>query len=250
MRNFSYTALTPLKVGGVVVKQGEQVVLEEATGAGLVDDGLLEQASDEAVEVQESAPSRVVSKPAAQAAGEKKAKERPMDVTPANLAGLPGAQGISQVASTEHDVALVDAALVDLTLRGEDRSEYPPADVAAADVALARVEAAIGDADATIEGYLRMRGYALPLDPVPPIVTTWARAITRYFLHKHLLSTEAKDPIVRDYQDALKFLKLVAAGQFSLGAGDVIAPTGTGSPQVCAPARVFTPDTLADFTGS
>ncbi|MFM2287130.1 MAG: hypothetical protein RL684_273, partial [Pseudomonadota bacterium] len=170
-------------------------------------------------------------------------------VTPASLAELPGAQEISQVASTEHDAALVDYALMELTLRNGDRSGYPAEAIAAADAALARVEAAIAEADATIEGYLRMRGYALPLSPVPPIVTTWARAITRYTLHRHLLATDATNPIVRDYQDAQKFLKLVAEGKFSLGAGDVVAPTGLGSPQVSAPARVFDADTLADYVG-
>lgn len=171
-----------------------------------------------------------------------------MYVTPASLAELPGALEISQVASTEHAAALVEPALMELTLRDGDRSAYSPEEVAAADAALARVNAAIADADAAIEGYLRMRSYVLPLDPVPPIVTTWARAITRYYLHKHLLSSEAKDPIVRDYQDALKFLGLVAAGKFSLGAGDVVAPVDGGSPQVCAPPRVFDANTLRDFT--
>jgi len=170
-----------------------------------------------------------------------------MYVTPASLAELPGALEISQVASTEHDADLVKPALMELTLRGEPRDAYSPDDMAAADAAMARVTAAIADADATIDGYLRMRSYRLPLDPVPPIVTTWARAIARYYLHKHLLSSEAKDPIVRDYQDALKFLGLVAAGKFSLGAGDVVAPTGAGMPQACAAPRVFDHHTLKDF---
>lgn len=170
-----------------------------------------------------------------------------MYVTPAHLAELPGAQEISQVASTEHDAALVDSALMDLTLRGGDRSAYAPDDLDAADAALARVQAAIADADATIDGHLRMRDYVLPLSPVPPIVITWARAITRYLLHKHLVSTEANDPIVRDYQDALKFLRLVAQGKFSLGVGDLVAPTGGGGPQFVAPARVFDADALADY---
>ncbi|MDF5922515.1 DUF1320 family protein [Pseudomonas aeruginosa] len=38
-----------------------------------------------------------------------------------------------------------------------------------------------------------------------------ARAITRYLLHKDRLGEGAeKDPIVRDYRDALKFLQLTA----------------------------------------
>lgn len=59
MKNYTYTALTTIKVGGKVIKEGESVILDEATGAGLVDEKLVEQESDEAVEV--AAP--VVTKP-------------------------------------------------------------------------------------------------------------------------------------------------------------------------------------------
>lgn len=172
-----------------------------------------------------------------------------MYITPANFAELPGAQEISQVATTAHAAALVDYELMDRTLRGQDRSDYDAAAIAAADEALSRVNAAIVDADATIDGFLRMRGYTLPLAPVPPIVTTWARAIARYFLHKHRLSVESNDPIVRDYGDALKLLRLVAEGRFSLGAGDPVAPIGTGTPQFDAPRRVFDSASLSDFVG-
>ena len=37
-------------------------------------------------------------------------------------------------------------------------------------------------------------------------------------------------------------------GKFSLGANDPVAPTGGGSPQHCAPPRVFDQRTLHDFT--
>lgn len=171
-----------------------------------------------------------------------------MYVTPAHLAELPGAQEISQVATAEHAAQLVDYELMDLTLRGGDRSAYPPDGIAAADAALARVNEAIKNASSTIDGFLRMRGYTLPLSPVPEIVSTWARAIARYMLHRHRLSVEQNDPIVRDYSDALKFLRLVADGKFSLGANDPVAPTGGGSPQHCAPPRVFDQQTLRDFT--
>ncbi len=170
-----------------------------------------------------------------------------MYVTPAALAELPGAQELSQVASTAHDAALVDYALMDATLRGGDRSAFAAPAVAAADMALQRIEAAIEEADGVIDGFLRMRRYALPLSPVPSIVVTWARAITRYLLHKDRLSADSTDPIVRDYNDAMKLLRLVADGKFSLGADDTTAPTSSGSPQFDAPPRVFDRNGLADY---
>jgi phage gp36-like protein len=172
-----------------------------------------------------------------------------MYVTPSQLADIPGALEISQVASTERNLgALVDAALMEATLRGEDRAAWSGEEIAAADEALARVLAAIDEADAVIDGYLRRRGgYTLPLDPAPPIVTRWARSIVRYLLHKSLQSNEFKDPIVRDYEDALKFLLLVAQGKFSLGAGDLVAPSGSGKPRFHAPERIFDDRALEDF---
>jgi phage gp36-like protein len=170
-----------------------------------------------------------------------------MYVTPASLAELPGARELSELASTEHDAQLVDPELFDLTLRGLDRSAYSVEDIAAADEALARVVAVVADADGLIDGFLRMRGYTLPLSPVPTIVANWSRSIARYMLHKSRNAMESTDPVVRDYNDAMKLLALVRDGKFSLGADDAIAPTGGGSPQFDAPERLFTRDTLADY---
>lgn len=57
--NYTYTALTTLKVGGNVVKTDEQVVLDEATGSALVEDGLVERASDTPVEVETTTVAKV-----------------------------------------------------------------------------------------------------------------------------------------------------------------------------------------------
>ena len=59
----------------------------------------------------------------------------------------------------------------------------------------------------------------------------WHRAITRYLLHRDRLGEGAeKDPIVRDYRDALKFLQLTAEGKFSLGQDDRWPTPPAGSP--------------------
>lgn len=173
-----------------------------------------------------------------------------MYCTALQLADARLARELAQIATPEREAIVADA-LMEATLRGEDRGAFDPAAIVVADAALAHIEAALVDADAVIDGYLRARRpdpYVVPLDPVPDIVTVWARWIARYLLHKDRVGTsEQQDPIVRDYREALKFLQLVADGKFSLGASDPLPPAGAGAPEVCAPERVFTHDALRDY---
>jgi len=148
-------------------------------------------------------------------------------VTLQQLSEMPGALELSQVASDKHG-ALVDAVLLELTLLGGDRSAYPADEIAGADRAKARIEQAIVEADALVDGYLGRR-YTLPLASAPGILATWARAIVRYKLHGDRISGESNDPIVRDYRDALKFLEQIAAGKFSLGIEDPQTQGSTAS---------------------
>ena len=149
-------------------------------------------------------------------------------ITSIDLAERPGARELAQVATPE-DKHIADTALMDATLRGGDRSAWSAADQADADAAMARIQDAVSEADSLIDGFLAKRGYALPLAPVPKLVTGWSRAVTRYLLHKSRISVDSNDPIVRDYRDALKLLQLTADGKFSLGADDVVATGGSGT---------------------
>ena len=151
-------------------------------------------------------------------------------ITTTELAERPGARELAQLASADAQ-PVSDFALMDATLRGQDRSAWTPAQTAAADLALARVQDAIAEAGALIDGYLAQRGYTLPLElPATStgksVLTAWARSITRYLLNKSRISDEGKDPVARDYRDALKMLGLLAQGKYSLGAGD---PEAAGS---------------------
>lgn len=168
-----------------------------------------------------------------------------MYVTLAQLAEIPGAKELSELASTAHE-ALVDYELMDLTLRGLDRSAYPADAVVAADEAAARITSAVDDAGAFIDGFLVVRGYTTPLTPVPGIVATWARAIARYYLAKDRITDPKSDPIARDYADAAKLLQLVANGQFSLGTGDPLAGEGLGTVEIDGDDRVFSRTNLKD----
>lgn len=174
-------------------------------------------------------------------------------VTFAELAERPGARELAQVAGAEH-LAVVDPALMDATLRGLDRSGWDAGALAGADAAAARITDAVAEADALIDGFLVQRGYVLPL--VLPSTSTgksvlgaWARAIARYLLHKGRISDESKDPIARDYRDAMKMLRLLAEGKYSLGAEDP-AQAGTGGAtdvRFAGAPNVFGRDQLRHF---
>ncbi len=93
-------------------------------------------------------------------------------ISTSELAERPGAREI--MLSASGDVAPVsDVGLMDATLRGGDRSAWTAEQRAAADAALRRVEDAVAEAGALIDGYLAQRGYPLPL-VLPP--TSTARA--------------------------------------------------------------------------
>ncbi len=173
-----------------------------------------------------------------------------MYCTPAQLADAKLTRELAQVATPDR-AAIISDELMEATLRGTDRSAFDVDQVALADEALTHIESELARADGLIDGYLRSRKpapYVVPLDPVPDIVSTWARQIARYFLHPDRVgTTDQVDPVVRDYRDALKFLQLVADNKFSLGTDDPLPPAGAGAPMVCAPERVFTQDTLRDY---
>lgn len=161
-----------------------------------------------------------------------------MYVTLLQLAESPGALELAQVASASHE-AVVDAELMDRTLRNGDRSTYTAAAIAAADEAKARINELIDEAGGVIDGYLARR-YTLPLPALPKILVTWARAIVRYKLNKDRQTDERSDPVVRDYRDALKFLQQAAEGKFSLGIEDPEqGATSDGEVRFQSGAKVF-----------
>jgi len=121
--------------------------------------------------------------------------------------------------------------LLDLT----DRAT-PPAGVIDSDV----VVRALADADAVIDGYLGAR-YALPLDSVPPLVTSIALEIAIYKLHRFT----PEDKIAAEYKAAIDTLRDIAKGTVRLPAAG-IEPAASGSEGVMVTdrARPFTEDNL------
>jgi phage gp36-like protein len=175
-------------------------------------------------------------------------------ITPAELAERPGARELAQLASAEHQV-VSDYALMDATLRGTSRAAWTLEQTTAADAALARINDAVAEAGGVIDGYLVQRGYALPLDlPATStgksVLAAWARAITRYLLNKSRITDETKDPVARDYRDALKMLGLLAMGKYSLGAGDPASSSTASSNtdvRFTGAATVFGRDQMSSF---
>lgn len=106
------------------------------------------------------------------------------------------------------------------------------------------VSRALEDADAMINGYLQGR-YTLPLASVPAMLVTVACNIARY----QLFEDRVTEIVRQRYEDAIAWLKDVAAGRVALGldaAGDETQQE-TGTVDYEANDRVFDQDSLASF---
>lgn len=111
------------------------------------------------------------------------------------------------------------------------------------------VDRAIAKAGELIDGYLRGR-YTLPLDPVSGLVTTLAADIALYRLYARRPRLTVPESLADRYKNALKVLDNIQKGAITLGAsGTSEAPAATtvGGPQVSAPERVFSRETLKDY---
>ena len=163
-----------------------------------------------------------------------------MYATPSDMIAWFDAQEISQLATPKR-YPVVDAVLLELTASGGDRSSYPPADIEAADAALAVINDALIAATNLIDSYLTNR-YTVPLaqaqidtSPLPRICGD----VARY----ELSDDKAIDTIKQRYDNALRWLRDVAAGNATLGAGDP-APVGGGAVVVNGPGRIFSRNTM------
>ncbi len=110
----------------------------------------------------------------------------------------------------------------------------------------ALIDAAIGDADAEIDGYLAKR-YSVPLSPAPQVINKFSKDIAVYNLFSRIgidEGTEQKTYLNR-YNAAIKFLTLVAEGKVSLGAAadEPSAAAATGF-SVKSNARLFSRDSM------
>ncbi|AIJ09264.1 gp436 family protein [Edwardsiella anguillarum] len=107
--------------------------------------------------------------------------------------------------------------------------------VGTAELDTEKLDRALTDASALIEGYLSAR-YALPLSAIPRLLTQHCCAIAFYYLNDE----RATEQTTQRYKDALRWLNEVKNGDLQLGVDeDNLAPEGIDLPQMVADAPVF-----------
>jgi phage gp36-like protein len=107
------------------------------------------------------------------------------------------------------------------------------------------VAAAIAKADALIDAYLAAR-YSVPVDPVPAVLAGLCVDIAVFNLAAR--RNRESDSVRRRYEDAVKFLKDVAAGKAVIAG--VTQASGSGSrdhAKIEADTRIFTRDKMGGF---
>lgn len=101
-----------------------------------------------------------------------------------------------------------------------------------------RLNAALSDASAEIESYLRQR-FVTPINPVPPVLLRIACDIATYRLFEAARDEDVKDAR-RRYEDAIAWLKEVAAGKIALEAtAQTVAALGGASSGARLVAPIF-----------
>lgn len=138
------------------------------------------------------------------------------------------------------------ASAQDLQERYPERDLIQLTDADGEQLDVARLERALADASAEIDGYLQGR-YTLPLAKPPQHLTLLACDIAMYRLQVLRPLGDIEDARER-YEDALRYLRQVARGEVQLGLSEdgVAAPQGSG-PEMISPRRTFTRDAMRGF---
>ena len=140
--------------------------------------------------------------------------------------------------ATQQD--LIDRYGEDTLIQLTDRTNLPATTIDASVVATA-----ITDAEELADSYLSKR-YSVPLSPVPGVLTRVICQIALYVLHGR--GSEKDDPVTRDHERALAWLKDAGKGNVQLESdGAAAAQTAGGSVQTISPDRVFSRESLGGF---
>ncbi len=106
-----------------------------------------------------------------------------------------------------------------------------------------RLTAALEYASNEVDSYLAAQ-YQLPITSIPMVLTNKVADIVRY----HLDFYKAREDVRVRYEDAIKWLKLLAEGKVSLGLVTEEIAT-IGGVQFFSNNRVFTSEGLSDYAG-
>lgn len=105
------------------------------------------------------------------------------------------------------------------------------------------IDGALGAADALIDGYVAGR-YALPMSPVPPLITELAVPLALYKLHRF----GRPDQVEADYKDARATLRDISEGRVKLPVSGVqAAQTDAGQAQTTDRDRPFEAKKMTGF---
>ena len=107
-----------------------------------------------------------------------------------------------------------------------------------------RIDQAIADAQAEIDAYAASQ-YPVPFSPVPAIIRKITVDLAGYALQARRQS-ELPEGWKERQKAALKFLENLSRGIVTLGPKES-APRSAGGPQVAAPDRVFSRESLSDY---
>ena len=146
---------------------------------------------------------------------------------------------LAQAASPDHPE--VNADLLAETLNGGARSKWTAAERTAADAAKARLEQALADSDAEIDGWVGAR-YPNLSDP-PSALKAYAVDVALYRLFR---PGDPEDPRLLRYRAAITWLREVSRGIIDLSppAPD---PDRAAGVMASSPGRVFTAEALRGY---
>jgi phage gp36-like protein len=153
-------------------------------------------------------------------------------LTPLDLITRYGAEEIAQLADRGVP-RRISAALMRAVAAGDDLSGWPQEDAEAASQALVIVVRAIDDGESEIDSYLSSR-YAVPLKHPPGVILRFSGDIARYALYED----HAKDEVRKRYEQAIAFLRDVAAGKASIDAA-LEPPVSGGIVEMVTAGKVF-----------
>jgi phage gp36-like protein len=137
----------------------------------------------------------------------------------------------------------VYATAADLQARYPERDLIELTDPQAEELDPTKLERALADAAAEIDGYLQGR-YVLPLQQPPKVLALYACDIAMYRLMTLRRSGDVEDARSR-YDDAIRYLRSVSKGEVQLGISDAghAAQQEAGPELITAPRR-FSRDSM------
>lgn len=116
-------------------------------------------------------------------------------------------------------------------------------DEGAGEINVARVDEAIEGADSEVDGYCGSR-YAVPFNPVLPIIAKLAVDLAIYSLYERVVET-IPETRKKQRDDAIRLLERIADGRVQLGSTGAEPPAAPqGRPSFSGPDRQFTRDNL------